>query len=101
MTTQVPAVSAIKLGQARHSKVRRIGPSTSAFFTGGSGGGGGRSSPSAGVSATPLADISAPCEWPAKVYAVWRSGHAPILIQERDRTQNRHPLLQMALRTRI
>src|SRR5262245_48587713 len=101
MTTQVPAVSAIVFGQASDSSVRRIGPSTSAFRTGGSGGGSGRSASSAGISAMPTSDISAPCAWPAKVYAVWRSGHAPILIQERDRTQNRHPLLLIALRTRI
>ena len=60
MTTQVPAVSAITFGQASHSSVRRIGPSSSAFFTGASGGGSGRSSSSTGISATPISDISAP-----------------------------------------
>src|SRR6188474_497094 len=39
ITTQVPAVSAITLGQASDSNVRRIGPSTSAFFAGAGGGG--------------------------------------------------------------
>ena len=60
MTTQVPAVSAMTLGQASHSSVRRIGPSTSAFFAGAGGGGSGRSSSSTGISATPISDISAP-----------------------------------------
>ena len=32
MTTQVPALSAITFGHASHSSVRRIGPSSSAFF---------------------------------------------------------------------
>ena len=32
MTTQVPADSAMTFGQASHSSVRRIGPSSSAFF---------------------------------------------------------------------
>jgi hypothetical protein len=57
MTTQVPAVSAITFGQASHSSVRRIGPSTSAFFARA---GRGRSSSSTGISATPRSDISAP-----------------------------------------
>ena len=35
MTTQVPALSAMTLGQASDSSVRRIGPSSSAFLTGG------------------------------------------------------------------
>ena len=60
MTTQVPAVSAITFGQASHSSVRRIGPSSSAFFAGAAGGGSGRSSSSTGISATPRSDISAP-----------------------------------------
>ncbi len=65
MTTVVPAVSASAFGQASHSSVRRIGPSTSTFRTGGSGGGSGRSFSSTGFSATPTADISAPAQ------AVW------------------------------
>ncbi len=60
MTTQVPALSATTLGQASHSSVRRIGPSTSAFLIGVSGGGSGRSSSSTGISATPISDISHP-----------------------------------------
>src|SRR5882757_2015556 len=60
MTTQVPAESAITFGQASHTSVRRIGPSSSAFLTGSSGGGSGRSSSSTGISATPISDISAP-----------------------------------------
>src|SRR6266566_1001642 len=60
MTTQVPALSATTFGQASHKSVRRIGPSTSAFLTGGSGGGSGRSSSSTGISATPISDISLP-----------------------------------------
>jgi hypothetical protein len=51
---------AITFGQASHSSVRRIGPSSSAFFTGTAGGGSGRSSSSTGVSATPISDIAAP-----------------------------------------
>src|SRR5436309_11318316 len=60
MTTQVPAESAITFGQASHNSMRKIGPSSSAFFAGGSGGGSGRSSSSTGISATPISDISAP-----------------------------------------
>ena len=60
MTTQVPAESAITLGQASHSSVRRIGPSSSAFLTGGCGGGSGRSSSSTGISATAMSGISTP-----------------------------------------
>ena len=60
MTTQVPAVSAITFGQASHNSVRRIGPSSNAFFAGATGGGSGRSSSSTGISATPRSDISAP-----------------------------------------
>src|SRR5258708_39931918 len=60
MTTQVPALNAMMLGQASDSSVARIGPSISAFLAGGFGGGSGRSSSSTGISATPISDISAP-----------------------------------------
>ena len=60
MTTQIPALSAITFGQASHSSVRKIGPSSSAFLTGACGGGSGRSSSSTGISATEISGISSP-----------------------------------------
>src|SRR5258708_11260540 len=46
------------LGQASHSSVRRIGPSTSAFLASGFGGGSGRSSWSTGISGTAMSGNS-------------------------------------------
>ena len=57
MTTQVPALSAMMLGHASHNSVRRIGPSTSAFFAGAAIGRSGCASSSVtGISATLISD---------------------------------------------